>query len=114
MQQPSRSGTDRDRQAQARHRLELGGHHHQAAVAREADHASVGMDELRRDGRARRGLVRRRERRGSGRRGRRRSERDHERRAAGKAGAERPSPGEMSCPRPNRERQGNPKLPEGR
>ena len=34
-------------------------------------------------------------------------------RLAGKAGAERPSPGEMSCPRPNRQRQGNPKLAEG-
>ena len=34
-------------------------------------------------------------------------------RLAGKAGAERPSPGEMSCPRPNRQRQGNPKLTEG-
>ena len=34
-------------------------------------------------------------------------------RLAGKAGAERPSPGEMSCPRPNRQRQGNPKVTEG-
>ena len=34
-------------------------------------------------------------------------------RLAGKAGAERPSPGEMSCPRPNRQRQGSPKLTEG-
>jgi len=34
-------------------------------------------------------------------------------RLAGKAGAERPSPGEMSCPRPNRQRQGNPNLAEG-
>ena len=45
---------DDDGQAEPRHRLELGGHHHEPAVAGEAHHAPIGMDELGGDGRRQR------------------------------------------------------------